>query len=83
MEEMSIPQPAPYLVYVLRLWCDGSNTPWRATLECARTGEQLPFTDLTALFAFLEAETQTSLMLSGAEYSKDTVQVEKSQIDDA
>lgn len=83
MEEMSTQQHAPYLVYVLRLWCDGSSTPWRATLECARTGEHLPFTDLAALFAFLEAETQESLLLSGAEYFKDTVQTEKSQTDDA
>lgn len=50
----------PYMAYVLRLWCEGPNSPWRATLECARTGERYPFADLATLFAFLEAETQNA-----------------------
>jgi len=68
---------APYLLYVLRLWCDGPGAPWRASLECARTGERRPFADLADLFAFLESETQ------GAQpapiFSKDTGHREKSQ----
>ena len=70
-------QRAPYLVYVLRLWRDGQETPWRAALECARTGERLPFADLPALFAFLAAETQA--VQAVPVYFKDTGQDEKSQ----
>ena len=47
-----------YLAYVLRLWRDGQDTPWRVALQCARTGEQYRFADLAALFVFLEDETQ-------------------------
>lgn len=47
-----------YLAYVVRLWRDGQDSPWRVALECARTGERYRFPDLTALFVFLEDETQ-------------------------
>lgn len=53
-------QPYPYAAYVLRLWRDGAQTPWRAVLECARTGEQHPFASLSDLYAFLDAETGTA-----------------------
>ncbi len=46
---MPTQQHAPNLVYVLRLWCDGTKAPWRATLERASTGEQLSFAVLAAM----------------------------------
>jgi hypothetical protein len=47
-----------YLAYLLRLWQVGSGqeSTWRASLEDAHTGERYGFTDLKALFRFLESE---------------------------
>ena len=50
-------QAYPYRAYVLRLWRDGPAAPWRAVLECARTGERHAFACLVDLYAFLDAET--------------------------
>ncbi len=50
-----------YKAYLLRLWSDGPDTPWRAALECARTGVRYPFATVADLVAFLEAETRGSL----------------------
>jgi len=47
----------PYRLYVLRVWRNGRDDPWRASLDCARTGERLPFATLLELYAFLESET--------------------------
>jgi len=53
-------QRFPYQVYILRLWRDGVQTPWRAALEHARTGERHAFAALADLYAFLDAETGTA-----------------------
>ena len=48
-----------YMSYLLRLWQaerEGTLT-WRASLECAHTGERWGFASLAALCAFLEQET--------------------------
>ena len=42
-----------YQSYLLRLWRDGADHPWRASLQCAATGEKLAFANLLMLFAFL------------------------------
>ncbi len=46
-----------YHSYLLRLWRDGAGTtgnqPWRASLQCAVTGEKLAFANILTLFAFL------------------------------
>ena len=60
MEDMNDNYRSNYMTYVLRLWQDGDDAPWRASLECARTGERHSFVDLSALFAFLECETEGS-----------------------
>ncbi len=57
---MKMKNQAPYLAYVLRLWRNGDTTPWRADLECARTGERHTFANISALFEFLESETGES-----------------------
>lgn len=57
MMVMLLKSGSPYIVYVLRLWCDGSDAPWRAVLDCARTGEHYCFADMAALFTFLEVAT--------------------------
>jgi hypothetical protein len=58
-----------YKAYVLRLWSDGDNCPWRAALACARTGARYSFATVADLVAFLEAETQpTALRAEDAEH---------------
>jgi hypothetical protein len=42
-----------YHSYMLRLWRDNANHPWRALLQCTATGEKLAFADILTLFAFL------------------------------
>lgn len=79
MDNMIDKQRSPYLVYVLRLWCDGPAAPWRAALDCAHTGERLPFTRLTELFAFLEAETRDAQPAALPECLKNTGEGQKSQ----
>jgi hypothetical protein len=45
-----------YLSYLLRLWTvkAASGTQWRASLENPMTGDRLGFSDLEALFTYLE-----------------------------
>ncbi len=48
-------QPS-YHSYLLRLWREFRQSPWRASLESAETGERKGFADLDGLFAFLAGE---------------------------
>jgi hypothetical protein len=57
-----------YLSYLLRLWriereetgvTDKSTPAWRASLECAQTGEVVQFRDLGALIGYLLVQTGT------------------------
>lgn len=50
---------ANYHSYLLRLWRDGANHPWRASLHCSATGEKFAFADLLALFTFLLEQAAT------------------------
>jgi hypothetical protein len=49
-----------YLAYLLRLWQEdhGGRFIWRASVEMPGLDKRLAFADLTALFAFLEAQTE-------------------------
>lgn len=49
-----------YAAYMMRLWQAGdeASRTWRASLESPHTGEVHVFTDLSALFAFLEQKTR-------------------------
>jgi hypothetical protein len=46
-----------YHSYLLRLWRDGTQQPWRASLRCSSTGALHHFGKLAYLIAFLEALT--------------------------
>ena len=50
-------QRTDYLAYLLRLWRDGEDKPWRATLQNPHTGERRHFSTLAALLSFLEEQT--------------------------
>ena len=46
-----------YQAYVLRLWKDGEEVPWRASLEAVDTGNRHHFADLDRLIHFLQLAT--------------------------
>ena len=46
-----------YTAYLVRLWQENEQSPWRASAQSAVTGERIYFTDLESLFAFLQAQT--------------------------
>jgi hypothetical protein len=45
-----------YHSYLLRIWRDGPQRPWRASMQCAATGTVHYFADITHLLAFLQAQ---------------------------
>lgn len=47
--------PSPdYQAYLLRLWRETTDLPWRATLEDPHTGRRQGFADLSQLIAFFQ-----------------------------
>jgi hypothetical protein len=48
---------ANYTAYLVRLWRESDHSPWRASTQCASTGEKVYFATLADLFKFLEAQT--------------------------
>jgi hypothetical protein len=53
-----------YKAYLLRMWRDNQNSPWRALLENPNNGERAAFATLEELVAFLEAKTGESIVIS-------------------
>jgi hypothetical protein len=47
-----------YLSYLLRLWREGPEEPWRASLEVVPTGEVQRFGELEAMWEFLHKRLQ-------------------------
>lgn len=57
-KEQKASSPATnYQAYMLRIWQEDEELPWRASLQNPHTGEQHHFATLSHLFAFLEAQT--------------------------
>jgi hypothetical protein len=52
---------ATYTAYLVRLWQEQAEIPWRASAQSARTGEKIYFSDLESLFVFLRSQTNTEL----------------------
>lgn len=50
---MSDPDPACHQVYLLTLWRETADAPWRAALRQASTQERIGFADLESLALFL------------------------------
>jgi len=50
-----------YHSYLVRLWQDDRQMPWRAVTQSVQTGETIHFADLEELFAFLQAQTVAAL----------------------
>lgn len=45
-----------YHSYLVRLWQQAPNGPWRASAQSVQSGQALHFADLKALFQFLEVQ---------------------------
>jgi hypothetical protein len=57
---------AGYHSYLLRLWREESQGPWRASLQSTATEQLYHFADLERLWAFIQA-----LLASGSEIEQD------------
>ncbi len=57
MSERELFKPANYNAYLIRLWQENRHTPWRASAQCATTGEKHYFATIAALYRFLDAQT--------------------------
>lgn len=49
-----------YQSYLVRLWQAHGHAEWRASARHIQTGETIHFATLASLFAFLEAQTDTT-----------------------
>jgi hypothetical protein len=45
-----------YHSYLLRIWRDGPQRPWRVSMQCAATNTLHYFADTSHLLAFLQAQ---------------------------
>jgi len=56
-----------YHSFLVRLWREHANAPWRASVQSVQTGTVIHFSDLTRLFAFLQAQTVDELICKPSE----------------
>ncbi len=57
---MELLQSGDYFAFMLRLWRESDERPWRATLQNPHTGEQLNFATFEQLVNFLAEKTGNS-----------------------
>lgn len=57
---------AAYTAYLVRLWRENEEIPWRASAQSARTGEKVFFADLESLFIFLRSQTHVNAATEAA-----------------
>jgi hypothetical protein len=60
-----------YMAYLLRLWRENRDGPWRALLENPNTKERIGFANLNELVEFLENKTGESISFLPPETIKD------------
>ncbi len=59
-----------YMAYLLRLWRENGDSPWRALLENPNTDERVGFANLNELVEFLEKKTGETIEISQTIESK-------------
>ena len=59
-----------YMAYLLRLWRENDDRPWRALLENPNTKERFGFANLNELIEFLEDKTGVAIVLPPPEEVK-------------
>lgn len=47
--------------YLLRLWREDAQSPWRVSLQNVATNERIGFADLQSLFLFVQTQSERSL----------------------
>jgi hypothetical protein len=48
------PRPHNYDAFLVRIWRDSQETPWRASVQTVEDGRTIHFNNLQAVYAFLE-----------------------------
>lgn len=63
-----------YKAFMIRLWQDDENAPWRASVQMVRTGETIHFASVLELIGFVRAQASTRLFdaLPGTTKGDDT-----------
>ncbi|RIK44387.1 MAG: hypothetical protein DCC55_02800 [Chloroflexi bacterium] len=61
------PTSPNYRAYLVRLWRDEAQEPWRASAQSVQSGELIRFATLEELFAFLEIHMPDSSQMSHAD----------------
>jgi len=54
--------PGAYYSYLVRLWQENPQAPWRASARCVQSGELTYFATVEALLLFLQAQTCTATL---------------------
>lgn len=56
-----------YHSYLVRLWQDDHQTPWRVLVQSVQSGETIHFVDLNTFFVFLQTQTasEQSVLIQG------------------
>lgn len=60
-----------YYAYLLRIWREGDQGGWRASLENPHTGEKMGFADMEKLFVFLAEVAGKRPFSANSHHSKD------------
>ncbi len=50
-----------YQSFLVRLWQDDEEAPWRVSAQHVATGKQQFFNSLESLFVYLQAQTETAI----------------------
>ena len=57
----NLTQPTHYQAYLVRLWRDSADVPWRVVVTYVSTGEKRHFASLDACFAYIVAGSETAV----------------------
>ena len=68
---MALP-PKTYQAYMLRLWRDGGQAPWRASLENTADGQRIYFGSVRELVCFLQDESKNDTVVAEQSATEDT-----------
>ena len=58
MAEAELFKPPNYSAYLVRLWQESPHAAWRASAQCASTGDKVYFASLNDLCTFLHTKTE-------------------------
>ena len=65
-ETGNLTYPTHYQAYLVRLWRDATDDPWRVVVTCVPTGKKLHFASLDACFAYIVTGSETAVLTTSA-----------------